>query len=191
MLELIVYGIVLGSIIALASVALTLIWGITELFNCAHGDQMTVGAYIAFLFATLFARIGILQSSVGPFSFSWGVLVAFIPAILVSIGVAIVIDRWVYRPLRQYGAHFIAGFIASIGVAWGLRGLIYIIWGADFHFYTQGLRSMIFLPLGIKIRTDEIFIVVVAWVSVAIVYLFLLKPVAFSVIVLLFQLDSL
>jgi branched-chain amino acid transport system permease protein len=173
--ELIVYGIVLGSIIALASVALTLIWGITDLFNCAHGDQMTVGAYIALLFGTLFARIGIFQAKVGPFSFSWGVLLAFIPAILVSIGVAIIIDRWVYRPLRRFGAHFIAGFIASIGVAWGLRGLIYIIWGADFHFYSQGLRTMLFFPLGIKIRVDEIFIVVVAWASVAVVYLFLLK----------------
>lgn len=175
MLELIVYGIVLGSIIALASVALTLIWGITDLFNCAHGDQMTVGAYIALLFATLFSKIEIFQAKVGPFSFSWGVLLAFIPAILVSIGVAIVIDRWVYKPLRRSGAHFITGFIASIGVAWGLRGLIYIIWGADFHFYSQGLRTMLFLPLGIKLRVDEIFIVVVAWASVAAVYLFLLK----------------
>ncbi len=39
MIELIVYGIVLGSIIALGSVGLTLIWGITDLFNCAHGDR--------------------------------------------------------------------------------------------------------------------------------------------------------
>ena len=43
MIEVIVYGIVLGSIIALGSVGLTLIWGITDLFNCAHGDQIIVG----------------------------------------------------------------------------------------------------------------------------------------------------
>jgi branched-chain amino acid transport system permease protein/neutral amino acid transport system permease protein len=175
MAELIVYGIVLGSIIALGSVGLTLIWGITDLFNCAHGDQITVGAYIALPFASLFSWIGFLQAKVGPFSFNWGLVLAFIPAIVLSIGLAVLIDRWVYKPLRRSGAHFITSFIASIGVAWGLRGLIYIIWGADFRFYTKGLRPMLFLPLGIKLRLDEIFIVVVAWAAVAGLYLFLSK----------------
>ncbi|HUV06803.1 MAG TPA: branched-chain amino acid ABC transporter permease [Spirochaetia bacterium] len=173
MAELIVYGIILGSIIALGSVGLTLIWGITELFNCAHGDQITVGAYIALIFTSLFARIGFLQAKVGPFSFSWGLLLSFIPAILISVVLAILIDRWVYKPLRKTGAHFMTGFIASIGVAWAMRGLIYIIWGAEFHFYAKGLRPMLFLPLGIKLRMDEIFIMVVAWAAVAAVYLFL------------------
>ena len=175
MAELIVYGIVLGSIIALGSVGLTLIWGITDLFNCAHGDQITVGAYIALPFTSLFSWIGFLQAKVGPFSFNWGLVLAFIPAILLSFGLAVLIDRCVYKPLRRSGAHFITSFIASIGVAWGLRGLIYIIWGADFRFYTKGLRPMLFLPLEIKLRLDEIFIIIVAWAAVAAVYLFLSK----------------
>jgi branched-chain amino acid transport system permease protein/neutral amino acid transport system permease protein len=175
MAELIVYGIVLGSIIALGSVGLTLIWGITDLFNCAHGDQITVGAYMALPFAFLFSQIGFLQAKVGPFSFTWGLVLAFIPAILLSIVLAVLIDRWVYKPLRGSGAHFITSFIASIGVAWILRGLIYIIWGADFRFYTKGLRPMVFLPMDIKLRLDEIFIVVVAWAAVAAVYVFLSK----------------
>jgi branched-chain amino acid transport system permease protein/neutral amino acid transport system permease protein len=175
MAELIVYGIVLGSIIALGSVGLTLIWGITDLFNCAHGDQITVGAYMALPFAFLFSQIGFLQAKVGPFSFTWGLVLAFIPAILLSIVLAVLIDRWVYKPLRRSGAHFITSFIASIGVAWILRGLIYIIWGADFRFYTKGLRPMVFLPMDIKLRLDEIFIVVVAWAAVAAVYVFLSK----------------
>ncbi|MBN1356658.1 branched-chain amino acid ABC transporter permease [bacterium] len=175
MIELIIYGIILGSIIALGSIGLTLIWGITELFNCAHGDQITVGAYSALIFIALFTRLGIMQEPIGPFSFGWGILIAFIPAILVSMGLAILIDQLVYRPIRQARGHFITAFIASIGVAWALRGLIYIIWGADFHFYTTGLRPMIFLPMGIKFRTDEIFIVVVAWIAVAAVYIFMSK----------------
>jgi len=173
MIELIVYGIVLGSIIALGSVGLTLIWGITDLFNCAHGDQITVGAYVALLFGGLFNRIGFLQGNVGPFSFSWGLLLSFIPSIIISIAVAVAVDRLVYKRMRRAGAHFITAFIASIGVAWALRGMIYIIWGADFHFYSEGLRPMLFLPAGIKLRVDEIFIMIVAWAAVAAVYLFL------------------
>jgi len=173
--ELIVYGIVLGSIIALGTVGLTLIWSILDLFNCAHGDQMTVGAYVALLVATLFSRAGFLQGKVGPLSFSWGLLVAVIPAVLASIGLAILIDRWVYKPIRQWGVPAIVGFIASIGVAFALRGLIYVLWGPDFHFYFTGVRRMLFLPLGIKVRPDEIFILVVAWALVALIYLFLAK----------------
>ena len=176
MLELLVYGIVLGSIIALASVGLTLIWGITDIFNCAHGDQITVGAYIALLFVTMFNKMNILKGIVGPFSFSWAVLVSFIPAIIVSIILAILIDRWVYRPLRKAGATSITGFIASIGVAWALRGMVYLIWGADFYFYNQGLRPTIILSnIGIKFRVDEIFIVAISLITVAAVYLFLAK----------------
>jgi branched-chain amino acid transport system permease protein len=173
MLEVIVYGIVLGSIIALGSIGLTLIWGITDLFNCAHGDQITVGAYLALLFGGLLSRIGPLSNPVGPFSFSWGLLISFIPAIIGSIGLAVLVDRLVYKRMRRAGAHFITAFIASIGVAWAMRGFIYIIWGADFHFYTTGLRGMVFLPAGIKLRVDEIFIMIVAWGAVAAVYLFL------------------
>lgn len=106
MAELIVYGIVLGSIIALGSVGLTLMWGITDLFNCAHGDQITAGAYMALPFAFLFSQIGFLQAKVGPFSFTWALVLAFIPAILLSIVLAVLIDRWVYKPLRRSGAHF-------------------------------------------------------------------------------------
>jgi branched-chain amino acid transport system permease protein/neutral amino acid transport system permease protein len=173
MIELIVYGIILGSIIALGAVGLTLIWGITDLFNCAHGDQITVGAYVSLIFVQLFSRVGPLAAPIGRLSFGWGVVISFIPAVLLSVGLAILLDRFVYRPLRRSGAHFITGFIASIGVAWGLRGLIYIIWGADFHFFTTGLRPVVRLPLSIKLRVDEIFIIIVAWAAVAAVYLFL------------------
>jgi len=179
-MELLVYGIVLGSITALGSVGLTLIWGITDLFNCAHGDQMTAGAYLALLFATVFARADVLQAKVGPFSFNWGVLVAFIPAIIISMLLAILIDHWVYKPLRIRGggAKFITGFVASIGVAWALRGVIYIIWGADFHFYSIGLRPTIHLAGGVKFRWDEIFIFIFAIVSVVAVYFFMLRTKA-------------
>jgi branched-chain amino acid transport system permease protein/neutral amino acid transport system permease protein len=100
-------------------------------------------------------------------------LLSFIPSVIISIAIAVAVDRLVYKRMRRAGAHFITAFIASIGVAWALRGFIYIIWGADFHFYTEGLRPVVFLPAGIKLRVDEIFIMIVAWAAVAAVYLFL------------------
>lgn len=175
MAELIVYGIILGSIIALGAVGITLIANISRMFDFAYGDKMTIGAYIALLVGTLFSQAEFLQGKVGPFSFSWGLVLAFIPAILVAAGLSILFNRWIYRPLRHRGAIPILFAMVSMGVAFALRGLIYIIWGADYHFYFSGVRPMLFLPLGIKLRTDEIFIMVVAWGLVALLYLFLTK----------------
>ena len=47
MTELIVYGVVLGSIIALGAIGLTLLYGILRFAHFAHGDLMTLGAYVA------------------------------------------------------------------------------------------------------------------------------------------------
>ena len=71
MIELIVYGIVLGSIIAVASIGLTLIWGITGVFNCAHGDQMTVGAYVALLFVVMFSKITLIPKLLNLLNFQY------------------------------------------------------------------------------------------------------------------------
>lgn len=171
--ELIVYGLVLGSIIALGTIGFTLSTKITGFCNYSHGELMTIGAYIALLVSGVLSRVEFLQRKIGPLSFGWGLLLAFLPAILVSAGLAILIDRWVYRPLRRHGAPSIHFDMVSLGIAFALRGVIYVTWGADYHFYFKGIRSMLFLPLGIKLRPDEIFIMAAAWALVAVTYLFL------------------
>jgi len=174
MLELIVYGIILGSVIALGALGITLISRVANMSNFAHGDFMTVGAYVAFVvYGTLLAPVGALQQKIGPLSFGLGLLLAFVPATLVVAGLAIFLDQRVYRPLRARRATPILLAMVSMGIAFAVRGVIYIIWGADFHFYSSGIRRMIFLPVGIKIRPDEIFIMVVVWGLVALTYLFL------------------
>ena len=49
MTELIVYGVVLGSIIALGAIGLTLLYGVLRFAHFAHGDLMTLGAYVVLL----------------------------------------------------------------------------------------------------------------------------------------------
>jgi branched-chain amino acid transport system permease protein len=174
--ELLTYGIILGSIIALGAIGITLITRVAGISNYAHGDFMTVGAYTAFVVnGTVLSGVGLLQQKIAPLSFGLGLLLALIPAAIVTALLAIAIDQWVYRPLRQRGASAILLAMVSMGIAFAVRGVIYFIWGADFHFYTSGVRSMLFLPLGIKIRPEEIFIMLVAWGLVALTYLFLAR----------------
>ncbi len=72
-----VNGVVFGSILALAAIGLTLVYGILRLSNFAHGDLLTLGAYSAFLF-------GVLNPS-------WGPAMALVLAAAAAI--LIVVDR--------------------------------------------------------------------------------------------------
>jgi branched-chain amino acid transport system permease protein len=172
--ELVGYGVVLGSIITLGAVGLTLIYGIVSFANFAHGDLMTLGAYVVLLLtAGIFPALGISDNRLGSLSFGWVMLVSFIPAMLLTALVAAAVDRLVYRRLRDLKVSPVMLAMSSLAMAFVLRSLIYIGWGPDFHFYSQGLRPMKELPLGIKLRPDQIFIIVLAWGLVIAVYLFL------------------
>jgi branched-chain amino acid transport system permease protein len=174
MAELVGYGIVLGSIITLGAIGLTLVYGIARFGNFAHGDLMTLGAYLALLLTTsVFPALGISDTRLGSLSFGWVMLVSFIPAMAATGLAAAVIDRLVYRRMRRLGVPTVMLSMASLAVAFILRSLIYIAWGPDFHFYTPGLRPMLRLPLGIKLRPDQLFIIMIAWTLVVLLYLFL------------------
>ncbi len=164
----------LGSIITLGAVGLTLIYGIVRFANFAHGDMMTLGAYLALLLtAQVFPALGISDSPLGPLSFGWVMLLSFIPVMLITGGVAVVIDRLVYRRLRNLRVGMVILAIASLAMTFILRSVVYIAWGSDFHVFSQGLRPMLRLPLGIKLRPDQIFIIVLALVLVSALYVFL------------------
>ncbi len=174
MAELVGYGIVLGSIITLGAVGLTLIYGIVRFANFAHGDLMTLGAYLVLLLtARIFPALGISDSRLGPLSFGWVMLLSFAPAMMITGLVAVGVDRLVYRRMRRLRVPQVMLTMASLAMAFVLRSLIYIVWGPDFHFLTQGLRPMLRLPLGIKLRPDQIFIIVTSWVLVFALYIFL------------------
>ena len=175
MLELFVYGLVLGGIIALGAVGLTLVYGIVRLSNFAHGDLMTSGAYIALFMVTgLLSWIGIPDTIFSPLSFGLRMVIAF-PISMVLVGiVAIVVDRILYKKLREKKSNTVIMAMSSLGAAFILRMIILILWGADSLFYRPGvLRPAIDLPLNMKIRPDQIFILVAVTVLIVTLHLFL------------------
>ena len=175
MFELFVYGLVLGGIIALGAVGLTLVYGIVRLANFAHGDLMTAGAYIAlFMVTDLLAWIGVPDTIFFPLSFGLRMVIAF-PVSMFLVGiVAIVVDRILYRKLREKKSNAVIMAMSSLGAAFILRMIILILWGADSLFYRPGvLRPAIDLPLNIKIRPDQIFILVAVTVLIVTLHLFL------------------
>ena len=177
MVELFVYGLVLGSIISLGAIGLTLIYGILRFANFAHGDLMAAGAYIAlFLVSGPFSWLGIPDHTFGPLSFGWRMLLAFPLAMLAVGGLSLLFDRLVFRKLRQKGSGVVILAMSALGASFIIRMIILILWGADYRFYRPGLlRPALELPLGAKIRPDQILILLVVIFLVSLLHLFLQK----------------
>ncbi len=175
MAELIVYGIVLGSIIALGAIGLTLVYGILRFANFAHGDLMTAGAYIAlFLVTGAFPWLGIPDTTFGSLSFGWRMALAFPIGMFCVAVVSILLDRILYRPLRLKRSGSVILAMSALGASFIIRMIVLILWGADYRLYRPGvLRPAIQLPLEIKIRPDQILILMTVLSLVVLLHLFL------------------
>ena len=173
---LVINGVFLGAIIALGAVGLTLIYGILNFANIAHGDYMTLGAYVAlFIAGSLFPRIGVESGGLGPFTFGYPVLIALPIAVAAVAAGAIVLDVAVYRRLRELGVNIVVMSMASLGVAIALRGLVQIIWGGEMQQLPRESRQVYHLPMDVRIPPDAIFIGIVTIILVMAVYLTLTR----------------
>jgi branched-chain amino acid transport system permease protein len=117
-----VSGLVIGSIYALGAVGVTLVAGILRFSHFAHGDVMTMGAFVSFVLAGLLAGTGI------GLPFATGIVVLPLAMLLTAI-LVYGFDLAFYRPLRRRGARPITLLIASIGVTMMLQGLLRLFGG--------------------------------------------------------------
>lgn len=171
MADLLVSGIIYGSIVALGAIGLTLISSILNFFNFAYGDLFTLGAFVTLLFLGLLGDWGTFLG----LSFGWGLVVSTFLSVLVMVAVILLIDRLFFKPLRNLGVTPLFMSLASLGLAFILRAIINIAWGPEIRYYSAAIQISRKLPLGIRVKPDEFFIVICALVLVAVVYLFLKK----------------
>jgi neutral amino acid transport system permease protein len=114
--QLLFTGIAVGSVIALAAVGLTLTCSILKLSNFAHGDLMTLGAYLTCVANTTLQLNIWLSMLVG----AMGTVLAFLVA-----------EKLLWKPMRDRRADPTTFTIASIGLALFLRNSILFIWGSS------------------------------------------------------------
>ena len=180
MLELLFYGIVRGSLIALGAIGLTLVFGILKFAHFAHGDFMTAGAYaILFLLSLIHMPLnwfGISDQSFGFVSFGWHTVIALPLAMLLVAGLAILIDFLVYKKLRKKNSNPIIFAMAALGISFIIRSLVFVFWGGDQIEFRPGvLRYALRLPFDIKIRPDQIFIILISVMLITSLHFFLKK----------------
>lgn len=156
-LQLVIYGVVLGCILALGAIGVSLTFGILRFANFAHGDLMTVGAYFGFV---------LIRQAALPFWLSLPI------ACLMTAGVAIALDWLIFRRLRRRPPVIL--LISSFGVALIVRSLIQLIWGTDQLVYRQGIQQP-WRVAGLVLKPDQLIVVVGAIALVTALHFFLQK----------------
>ncbi len=130
-------GTVLGSIYALGAIGITLIFGILRFAHFAHGDMMTMGAFIGFVLVGIFTAMGITAPI--PMGF---VVLPF--AMAITAVIALGLDKGFYAPLRRRGVPSVTLMIASIGVTLMIQGLVRLIFGSGTKSFFANEQKEIF-----------------------------------------------
>src|SRR5438034_4065093 len=124
-----VFGLTQGAIYALVALGYTMVYGIIELINFAHGDVFTLSAYIGTSILGFFA---VTEGSFTTLNLI-ALLVTFPVVMLIMGGINVGIERVAYRPLRN--APRLAPLITAIGMSFFLEGVMFLWKGpATVHF---------------------------------------------------------
>lgn len=168
-LQQLVNGLTNGALYALIAVGYTVVYGIVQLINFAHGEVFMIGAFGAF--ATWMYLLGGDQTAL------WVLPIMFIGAVAASVGAAVAMERFAYRPLR--GAPRLAPLITAIGVSVFLQEAVRLFFpGAKSQIPFPQIDGVSGSPLQLGevfIQRAAIFVVIAAVVAAALLNYFVFK----------------
>ncbi|GAC1487430.1 MAG: branched-chain amino acid ABC transporter permease [Candidatus Limnocylindrales bacterium] len=156
-IQILVYGLADGSIYALIALGYTMVYGIVELINFAHGDVFTLGGFISLALLPVFG----LSEGVSGAGTILPLIAIFVISMLICGAVNVTIERVAYRPLRH--APRLAPLITAIGMSFVLEGLMFL-WRGPFNLHYPNVlpTDTIALGGGATIAYKDIAVVVIA-----------------------------
>ena len=152
LLQQVLNGLVLGSVYALVALGYTMVYGILQLINFAHGDVLMIGAMVAVTAVPFLLAAGIP----GPVVLVLAVLIA----VPVCIAVSVTIERVAYRPLRN--APRLAPLITAIGVSILLQTIAMIVWKPNPRVFPDLLPTDPIFIFGGVLAPKQLLILVVS-----------------------------
>ncbi len=150
-------GLVLGSLYALVALGYTMVYGILELINFAHGEVVMFGAMVSL------AVLGALAGTPLPPAAMLAIAAAVAVPVCMAMGFAI--ERVAYRPLRR--APRLAPLITAIGVSIVLQNVAMIVWGRQYVSFPPLVDIHIYEIAGATITNVQILIVALAALMMA------------------------
>jgi neutral amino acid transport system permease protein len=147
--QLIANGLVSGCIIALAAIGLSMIYRILNFANFAHGDFLSLGAFLTYALAS-----------------NWKI--NFILAALLSIisisALGVVLDKIIWKPMRNKKASRVSLMISSIGLALIIRNLLSATFGPDIQRLPLPVKEGLYL-WGVVLTENQIIVMIIAVLS--------------------------
>jgi len=119
-----IIGLSNGLIFALVALGYTLVYGIIELINFAHGDLFMIGSMMAFFLISIFFK---LTPDTAPITLVAVILVVIAAVMLATALINVTIERVAYRPLRN--APKLAPLISAIGMSFVLQNIANLLAG--------------------------------------------------------------
>jgi branched-chain amino acid transport system permease protein len=148
-LQQIINGLTLGSVYAVVALGYTMVYGIIQLINFAHGEVVMIGAMVAFSVITTFAGTALPPVLI--------VIAGILAAVPVCMLVGYAMERIAYRPLR--GAPRLAPLITAIGISIILQHLALLVWS----------RNPLAFPQIIPLASFEVGGAIITGVQIAII----------------------
>jgi neutral amino acid transport system permease protein len=155
--QLVVNGLVTGSIIAISAVGLTFMFGVLGIVNFAYGEYLMVGAYAAY---------------VANVTFGLPIAVAAVVGMVAAAAIGLVLDLVLWGPMRRRRAGTVSLFIVAIGLSLVLRDVILLIWGASGKRYDVDVFQVYDLGI-IRLSASQFVTIAIATPAIILVGLML------------------
>jgi len=162
-LQQIINGLTLGSVYAVVALGYTMVYGIIQLINFAHGEVVMIGAMVAFSVISALAGTALPPVLI--------VLAGILAAVPVCMLVGYAMERIAYRPLR--GAPRLAPLITAIGISIILQHLALLVWS----------RNPLAFPQIIPLASFEVGGAIITGVQIAIILASVLMMGALTLLV--------
>ena len=166
-IELFLGGLTRGSIYALIALGYTMVYGIIQLINFAHGEIYMLGAFTALIVASILSMLGWNQIAI--------LVIASVVAMVYSAAYGFTIEKIAYKPLRQ--APRLSALISAIGMSMFLQYYVLLAQTSNFLPFPNLIPDFKFLePVEHIVRSSEIVI----YVTTAIVMVLLTGLIKFT-----------
>ena len=152
-LQQVINGLTAGSVYAVVALGYTMVYGIIQLINFAHGEVVMIGAMVAFTVINALVPYGLPPLAI--------VLIGTACAIPVCMVVGYAMERLAYRPLRH--APRLAPLITAIGVSIILQHLALLVWSRNVLAFPQIITSQTYMIGGAAISSVQIAILAICF----------------------------
>jgi branched-chain amino acid transport system permease protein len=161
-------GLALGAVYALIALGYTMVYGILQLINFAHGEVYMLGAYLAIIVLGALTALGLTA-----YSLMLSLLITMLVAMAFCAAYGALIERTAYRPLRN--ATKLAPLISAMGMSITLQNFVMLAQGKEYKNLPPLLPLTGFTLFGANVSPVQVFILVASVLIMAALSLFVGK----------------